>query len=767
MHKYYKILLKTKHIFDKYPREYYIFIFFGVFLSLIISKLFSFTVINSEYYKDLANRQQTSKTLVQVSRWNINSSNEKWKVLATTVNLNDLAIDPSLNWNQKKLNIFLTDIIYNEICYIKSSNQCKKSLQKFLWLLDLPDFRLNETYIKDKISIKLTQLISRTKVTSVLLKDDLKIEQSFEIEKLKLKWIYINWANLYANPEEIDDISFTASKIVLITNQDIEDIKYLMRKRPLRYLPIISKLSITTSENIKQKLDEEKQAYTRGFISKDDMIWNYIILSSNWSRYYPENEMASTILWFVDQEWEWKYWIEWYFNDILKGKQSKTYAKKDIMWRLIEPLSLEDQTSLAWATINLTIDRNIQKAVENIIDEDLEKYRANSISVVVMDPKTWAVLAMATNPRFDPNNPWEAYELEKVTYSKYPNPMTDLLWARVLAVDNSKWTEYVYDWKKIYLREISREELWNSRLEKYVFVNKKWGWIYKNDIIQDLYEPGSIFKPIVFAAALDSWEINRYDIYKDEWFVQIDNYKIKNIASQCLWFKTFQNAMNYSCNVWMIRIAQRIWTSIFYKYIDSFWIGKKTWISLEWEVFWRLDPYERWWKAQLFTTSFGQWITTTMLQMAWVYSVIANGWIYYKPQIVKSIEFADGKKVQNKPEATHRVLKESTARTMIKVLVDWVEHWVAKNWAVPWYSIAWKTWTAQIAYKWKYESWVASTMWFFAWIAPAEDPKFVMIVKVERPRSSIFWWETVARTFSRISQYLFSYYWVPPKKLNK
>lgn len=764
MKRYYQIVIKITHFLQKYPREYYVFIFFGLFLSAIIIKLFSFTVINSEYYKALALRQQTSKTLVQVSRWNIYSSNEKGRVLATSVDLNDLAIDPSIEGDKNKLTVFLTDVIYNEICYLKSNAQCKKSLEKFISVLDLVDFRMNEWYLKEKIATKLKEHVSRTKVTSVLLRDNLTVEETFALEKLKLWGVYINGSNLYINPEEIMDQDFIAKKIVAVTKDDFEDTKFLLRKRVLKYLPLLSKISISSSESIKQKLDEEKQAYSRWFIQKEDMIGSFIILSAQWHRYYPENDMASTVLGFVDNAGEWKYGIEGYFNDVLKWKTSNTYAKKDIMWRLIEPMSLEDQTNLAGANITLTIDRNIQKAVEEIIDTDLATYRANSISVVVMDPKTWGVLAMATNPRFDPNNPWEAYELERVTYAKYPHPETDLLGARVLAVDNTKGTEFYYDNKKLYLREISREELWDYKLEKYVFVNKKWGWIYKNDIIQDLYEPGSIFKPIVFAAALDSGEMSRYDMYKDEWFVAIDNFKIKNVSSQCLGYKTFQNAMNYSCNVWMIRIAQKIGASIFYKYIDSFGIGKKTGISLEWEVYGRIEPYERWGKAKLFTTSFWQWITATMLQMASVYSVIANGGVYYKPQIVKSIEFADGKKIINKSEATHRVLKESTAKTMIQVLVDWVNHWVAKNWAVKGYSIAGKTGTAQIAYKWKYESWAASTMWFFAGIAPAEDPKFVMIVKVERPRSSIYGWETVARTFWRIAQYLFNYYGIPPKE---
>lgn len=764
MHKYKAIILKVTHFLQKYPREFYVFLFFWLFLFSIIINLFSFTVINHWYYKDLAIKQQTSTVKNPVSRGSIFSNNEKWKVLASSVDLNDLAIDPSLEWNKTKLATFLTDIVYWEICYLKSSTECRKSFNKFLWVLETPDFRMNESYLKEKILTKVNERISRNKVTSVLLKDNLTIEQAFDLEKLNLAWVYINWTNLFINPEEIMDDDFVSSKISFVIWTKQEDIKHLIRKRTLRYLPILSKLSISTSEIVKQKIQEEKQAFSRWFIKKEDMMSHFIILSANQHRFYPENSMASTILWFVDNSWEWKYWIEWYYNHILNWKISESYSKKDIMWRLIEPLSLEDQTNLAGANITLTIDRNIQKAVEDIIDKDIYDYQTNNISVIIMDPKTWNIIAMASHPRFDPNTPWDAFELEKVTPEKFPNPYVNLIWARVLAVDNINGSEYYYDWKKLLLREIDREELTDWSLEKYVFVNKRWLWVYKNEIIQDLYEPWSIFKPIVFAAWIDSWELNRYDMYKDDWFVKIDNFTIKNVSSQCIWYKTFQNAMNYSCNVWMIRIAQKIWASIFHKYIDSFWIGKKTWITLEWEVFWRLDPYEKWSRAQLFTTSFWQWITATMIQMASAYSVLANGGIYYKPQIVKSIDFADWKSIVNKPQATHRVIKESTSKIMTEVLVDWVNNWVAKNWAVKWYSIAWKTGTAQIAYKWKYESGQASTMWFYAWYGPAEDPKFVMVVKVERPRSSIYGWETVAITFWRISQYLFNYYAIPPKE---
>jgi len=756
------IYLKITHFFWKYPREYYIFIAFFAFALVIIYKLFYFTVLNHDYYQTLADNQQTSKTKNEIPRWNIFSSNEN--IIATTVSLDDLAIDPALEWNKDKLSNFLQDIVFEEICYLQTKEKCKNNLEKFVWVLSLDDFKYEDNYVKTKILEKIKSKINQTKLTQTLVKQDLTKEQIFEIEKLNLAWLYINWTNLYVNPEEIIDRDFFAWKIYNIINFDKNELFHLIRKRELRYAPILNKISITASEKIKSKIKEEKDSLSKWFIKKEDLIWNFIILSPSWHRYYPEKDMASNIMWYVDWEWKWRYWIEWYYDNILKGQVGNKFSKKDILWRPIDPIWEYESISTPWADITLTIDRNIQKAVEEIIDEDLASYRANSISVVIMNPKTWEILAMASNPRYDPNDIWSVFELEKVNYNKFPNPYTDLLWSRVFAIDNIKWQEFLYNGKKIFLRELQREEYTDNKLEKFVFKNKKWPWVYKNDIIQDLYEPWSIFKPIVMARAIDSWEMNRYDMYKDDWYIKIDNFKIKNVSSQCLWYNTFQNAMNFSCNVWMIRIVQKIWPSIFSKYIESFWIWRKTWIDLEWEVFWRMSPYERWSKAQLFTTSFGQWVTATVLQMASVYSTIANWWIYYKPQIVKSIKFEWWKEIINSPIATHRVIKESTSKTMIKVLVEWVDKWVAKNGWVKWYSIAWKTWTAQIAYKWRYESWEASTMWFYAWFGPAEDPKFAMVVKIERPRSSIYGWETVAKTYSKIASYLLKYYTIPPSR---
>jgi len=760
-----KLYVKIISFFRRYPREYYVFAFFILFFLVIIIELFSFTVINHSYYKWLADSQQISTLKLPSSRGNIYSSNSEWKVLATSVDLNDLAIDPSVEWNKDKLSDFLTEVVYREICYLKNLWDCRNGLYRFMQVKTLPDFSMNEDYIKSKIKERINERINRDRVTSVLIKDNLTVSESFEIERLNLAWVSVNSNFLYVNPEAIWDESYVAKKLTEVLWWNYETFKHLIRKRPLRYVVIYNKLSISTSNFINETIQKEKEMVRNNELDIYDSVFPFLILNSRWHRLYPENKMASSVIWFVDSSWIWRYGIEWYFDNILRWRDWDNKVKKDILWRVIEPLSLNsDRLWTPWANITITIDRNIQKAIEDILDEDVFEYGANNINVVVMDPRNWDIISMATHPRFDLNRPGEAYELIRVTPENYPQPSINLRWARVMAVDNVNWDEYFFNWDKILLREADYEEFDDWSVQKYVFVNRQWAWVYRNHTIQDIYEPGSIFKPILMAAWIDSWEINRFDMYQDDWFVKIDQFTIRNVHPACLGYHSFNHAMNYSCNVWMIRIAQRLWKTLYHRYLDNFWFWKKTWITLEWEVSGRLDPPEKWSQAQLLTTSYWLWIWVTMLQMATAYSALANGWILYKPQIVKEIDFLDWRVVKTKSEPVRRVISAETSKIITDVLVDWVENGEARVWQIEGYFIAWKTWTAQIASRWRYETWPASTMASYAWYAPAYDPRFVIIVRVERPRTSQWWWATAWRTFNRIAEFLLDYYKIPPSR---
>jgi len=721
--------------------------------------------MNYDFYKDLADNQQIWEVKSPVSRWNIFS--DKRKIFATSVSLDDLAIDPTVVWDKEKLALFLRDILYIEMCETKNQQACYDNMLLFLKVLEIEDFDFEEEYLKTKILTELKNKFSQKKVTSVLLSENLLTKDAMKIRDYKLAWVYVNDKSLYVNPEEVINPNDLSNKLVDILKISEDRIQSLIKKREKKYIPIWPKLSLEASEKINEYIKDENQAISKDIFNNKKSIWSFVILESHPERYYPEKTVAAPIVWFLDNQLVWHYWLEWFFNDILKWSNWVLVSRKDVAWRTIDSLNIESSISnWEWAQIYTTIDRNIQKKTEEIIEKWVKTFGANRWTIVIMNPKTWAIISMANYPSYNPNNPWSVYDIEKVKNDVYKDPAISLKWYPIFVVDKKIWKDFIYNWKKIRLREANEDEVKNTKITRYKYINNIWPLAYQNDAISWVYEPGSIMKAITVAIWLDAWEINAYSMYKDEWKVTIDNFTIKNVAKNCLWYHTFANALNYSCNVWMVRIAQKYWKAIAYEYLQEFWFGKKTWITLEWETTWNLVTYEKWSKAQHYTTSYWLGISVTPLQMAVAYSVFANGWVYVKPHIVDYIKYPNWKILEYKTEIDHRVIKEKTANSMTELLVDSINSWVAKHGWVAWYSLAWKTWTAQIASKWWYEVWTASTFASFAWYWPAEDPRFVIIVKLERPRSNIYWDSTSARIFSEMSSFLLAYYKIPEKKID-
>lgn len=752
-------------LIKRWSRLHTIILFFIVFFLLIIKQMFSYTVLNYSFYKWLAESQQIWKVTLPVNRWTIKSSWDNWIILGTSLNLYDIAIDPQVIWDLNLLNNFLVDIVYKEICENKSFSKCESNILKFLRLLEIEWFNNSEDFVKKFIKEKINSRISQTNVTSVFIDKELDSEQVNDIIMLWLSGLYPTNNYLYVNPEEFLNTDSNIKKLAKIIWTNEERLKYLTRKRELRYIPIFNKLSIDSSEYIKKYISEEKEAIRKWILLKEKSISWFFILTAKPNRFYSENDLASQVIGFVDNSWEWHYWIEWYFDNILKWNNWEIVSTIDVNGRIIDPISIDNTNIIwEWVQINTTIDRNIQSKVEKLLEKWVKQFRANKWSVIVMDPFSWDIIAMANYPSYDLNNYWDVYELEKVKYSKYPNPENDLLWMPIFTEDIENGEKFIYDNKEIYLRKVEREEFWDMSLVKYKYKNDFWAQVYKNDTISALYEPGSIMKSITVAVWIDTWEINQNSMYLDEWELTISDFTIKNVSDDCLWYHTFWHALNYSCNVWMIRIVQKLWKRLLYQYLEDFWFWQITWISLEWEVKTDLWDWEKWPVSWLLTRSYGLWISVTPLQMASAYSVLANGWIYVKPKIIDEIRYPDWKIVKYKTEEQRRVIKESTSKTVTNMLLDSTVNWVAKTWAVEWYSIAWKTWTAQIAYKWKYEKWAWWTIWSYAWYGPVEDPKFVIIVKLDRPRTSEYGWSTASYIFKDIATYLFDYYKIPKKQ---
>ncbi len=758
------ILEQAFAIFDRYPRHYFIFGFFVLFFLHIVWHTFSYTVINYDFYKNLADNQQIATQKVPVTRWTIYSSWQQSTVLATSVNLDDLAIDPQVEWSKEKLWEFLVDITYDQFCRFESTSSCYNSMRKFLKVLEIPEFRADESSVKSLIEKKIIEKINKNRVTSVALSVELDKEKLATIDSFSLPWVYVWEDIIYVNPEEIVDIDYTVKKMLDVFVYDSEDLKYAMRKRDLRYVPILNRMTISNSEKIKEYILEERQAIKRWILDIENSIYKFIILNPNPSRFYPENSVGAQIIGFVDNNANGQYGVEWFFDDSLQWEASEVVNRKDIKWRVLNPVELgAQQVNLKWANILTTIDRSIQKKVEQIIEWWVKRYRATKWTIVVMEPKTGRVLSMANYPTFDLNTPGDVYELERITPDKYEDLETDFLWIDLFVEDLVNGEELYYDSKKIFLRKATDDEKLNPVLVKYKYKNDFGAGVYRNDAITGLYEPGSIMKTITVAIGIDAGEITRYGWYNDTGIVKIDEFRIKNVSKKCLWFHTFAHALNYSCNVWMVRIAQKYGKAIAYEYLNKFGFSTKTNITLDGEVTREIPHYEKWSRAKLFTSSYGLGIGVTPLQMATAYSTLVNGGIYITPKIIDKLQLNDGRVIEYKSEKTHRVIKQETSDIMIDMLVDSITNGSAKNGYVPGYRAWWKTGTSQIATKWVYEEWVWSTFASFAWFGPAEDPKFVIIVKLDRPKTNEFGGQTAAFLFKETAEFLFGYYGIPKR----
>ena len=764
---------KIQNFFDRIPREYYVIAFFVFISFLIIKQTFIYTVIDHDKYVAIADKQQTAEQVITVDRWNIFSSflhrPEEQTIMATSTSLTSIAVDPMAPWNKHKLADFLTDVAYKEYCESKAKKECYDNLLWFLKTNRIESFIFREKELKELIHNKVSDLVFKDKVTSSLIYNWLSETQIFEIEKINLKWVYIFLNNLYVNPEEILDDNLTASELSKITDMDYEDVKYLIRKRNLRYSKVFSKLSAWTDSFLKDQIESEKKLIKKWYLKPEDSFSNMMVLEADPSRYYPENSLWAQITWFVDSSWNWNYWIEGYFNDLLKWKEGIQNFKAWTTWFIIDISDVEEKKKAEdWIDITLTIDRNIQWEIERIIEDWVKKYQANKWSILVMDPNSWRVLWMANYPTYNPNDFWSVYELEIINHSDYTDIQRELRWFPVFVKDKIKWDKFVFKWRYLYLREATEAELLNEALVKYKYKNWIWPWAYRNDTIEYLYEPWSIFKPIVVAMWLDSWDFTPDTMYEDKWKVTVWAFTITNVSDrQCKWYHSYQNALNYSCNTWMVDMIRKVWPALVHHYLDLFWFWKQSSITLSWEENGSLEPYQGWARSNFFTRSYGRWMVTNQLKMATAYSVMANWWIYYEPSILKKIKFWDWRVVRYEPSPSHRVLSEKASNSISEMLVDWVENWLAKTWRVLGYTIAWKTWTASYVTNWVYEDsnnewWLASkTIGSYAWYWPAEDPKFVVVVRLDRPRTNPYWWQTSAYMFAETAKFLFDYYKIP------
>ncbi len=411
-------------------------------------------------------------------------------------------------------------------------------------------------------------------------------------------------------------------------------------------------------------------------------------------RAYPERDLASNVLGFVNREGLGYFGIEQYYQDRLSG-EGKTVT-----------VSIDPNQAAALpevppgASLILTIDREIQLMVEDLLDQGVEFYGAKAGTVVIMDPRTGDILAMASTPRLDLNEYW--------TY-----------------VD-------VYPGETPFNRAVSKA-----------------------------YEPGSVFKVFTVAAALDSGTVTPNSSYTDIGVYNVGGHSIFNWNNGAWGRQNITGCLQHSLNVCMAWLADTMQPDLFYEYLNRFGFGRATGLDLAGEATGRLkDPNDSdWYRSDLGTNSFGQGIAVTPVQMLMAVSAIANDGIMVVPRLALGM-VDGGRQYTFGVQPAGQPIQAETANTLTNILALSLET-EASDALVPGYRIAGKTGTAQIpSPNGGYLPYVTNAS-FVGW-GPVDDPQFIVYVWLEEPSASIWASETAAPLFARIVERLVVLLNLPP-----
>lgn len=285
--------------------------------------------------------------------------------------------------------------------------------------------------------------------------------------------------------------------------------------------------------------------------------------------------------------------------------------------------------------------------------------------------------------------------------------------------------------------------------------------LYKNPFITDTYEPGSTIKPLVMAAAVDAGLVKpETECTNCSGPVEIGGYEIRTWNNEYRPNVSMTDVIIHSDNIGMVFVSQKLGLRRLLSYIHAYGIGEMTGIDLQGEVPAQIRSADSWYPIDLATASFGQGISVTPIELLTAFTAIANEGRRMEPHVVAKIETPEGATIDIPPKLLSTPISAKTAKIITEMMVQAVDKGEAKFAKPKGYRIAGKTGTAQIPIAGHYDA--SQTIASFIGFAPADAPKFLMLVIIDRPTSSIYGAETAAPTFFAIAKQLLAYYGIPP-----
>ena len=421
------------------------------------------------------------------------------------------------------------------------------------------------------------------------------------------------------------------------------------------------------------------------------------------TRVHPEGNLAAQLLGFVGQDNTGLTGLEADLESLVGGARGTVIFERDGLGNQLALGGRSEREPEPGSQVVLSIDRFVQRMAERELDRAIKEHKASGGTIIAVQPKTGEILAMASRPTFDLTKP-----------------------------------------------DLSDE----SKLA-----------LFRNRAITDQYEPGSVFKLITAAAAVDLGLVNPNTWWFDSGVVNADGWTIRNWDLSANGSQTVMQILAKSLNTGAAWLAQQAGPERFYDYVFKFGFGEPSGSGLGGEVGGRVrtpdnDP-ENWRSVDIATNSFGQGISVTPLQMVMAVAALANEGKLMKPMLVREIIGPHDKQV-SEPEVARQVVSADTARTLLDMMGVVVQG-IPRNFLdIQGYETGGKTGTANIAsgtgsYKGTYIS-------SFIGVAPLEDPQLVILVKIDEPKDTPWGTVVAAPAFSRMAQAALAYFKIPPQE---
>ena len=481
-----------------------------------------------------------------------------------------------------------------------------------------------------------------------------------------------------AKSEKVDTISINPTKISKEKKTIVAT--GLSQIFELDYEETLAKVNSTSSfETIIKKVENDKVQELQKWMT-DNKITVGINIDEDTKRYYPYDTLASQVVGFYGTEQGWA-GIELSYDNILTGRSGKIITRTDL-----NNSEISDNYSTYVEVENgndvyLTLDVNIQSIVEEYLAESVEDGECEYAGGIIMEPSTGKILAMASYPTFNLNEPF---------------------------VPNTK--EAIDNWDNM------------SKNERTNFLNQMW----RNENVVDLYEPGSTFKTLISAIALEE-DITEVDVAQDFYcnrYENINGTKIRCWSTTAHKYETLTQALANSCNPAFMQLGARIGVETLYKYFDAFGLFSTTGISLPGEESGIFHSANKVGPVELATTSFGQRFSITPIQLITAISSLANDGKLVQPQIVSKIINNDtGSVTTTQKNEIRQVVSKETADAVIDMMEYVVSNGTGKKGSVKGYTIAGKTGTSEAAVG----SDNGNTLSYVA-VAPSENPSIVALI---------------------------------------